>query len=216
MKRMMLSLLAGWLTLPIGAAEKPVREWNFENATPNALPAGWVAAKTGTGPGSDWKVLTDNTSPHGAKTVAQMSGEGPNPLFNLCVAEGTSFADVDMTVAFKPIKGEIDQGGGLLWRYQDANNYYVARFNPLEDNYRVYKVTGGKRKQLATADATGLAGQWHTMRVVHKGDQIQCYLNGKLLLQAKDTEIPKAGKIGFWTKADAVTAFDGLVVREAK
>lgn len=214
--KLIVLLLFGLAIGTSSAADSAVKKWDFEGAPAGTLAAGWVAAKTGTGPGSVWQVRVDTTSPHGSMTLAQTSVEGPNPLYNLCVAEGTSYADVDLTVSFKSVSGEKDQGGGPVWRYQDANNYYVARFNPLEDNYRLYKVVGGKRKQLATADAEAAAGKWHTLRVVHRGARIQCYLNGKLRLEASDSEIAQPGKIGLWTKADAVTAFDGLVVSEAK
>jgi hypothetical protein len=209
-------VVAGLTGVTLFAADAPGRKWNFEDATPGSLPAGWTSAKTGEGPGSVWQVQLDASSPHGAKTLAQTSSAGPSPLFNLCVTDGPKSANVDLSVSFKAIKGEIDTGGGLVWRYQDAQNYYVARLNPLEDNFRLYKVVAGKRKQLANANTDLPAGQWHTLRVVHRGDQIQCHLNGKLLLEGKDTEISQPGRIGFWTKADAVTAFDGLTAGEAK
>lgn len=209
-------VVAGLAGVTLFAADVPGRKWNFEDATPGALPAGWTSAKTGEGPGSVWQVQLDASSPHGPKTLVQTSSAGPSPLFNLCVTDGPKSANVDLSVSFKAIKGEIDTGGGLVWRYQDAQNYYVARLNPLEDNFRLYKVVAGKRKQLANANTDLPAGQWHTLRVVHRGDQIQCHLNGKLLLEGKDTEISQPGRIGFWTKADAVTAFDGLTAGEAK
>jgi len=176
------------------------------------LPKGWVAAKTGQGPGSVWKVVEDKTVA-GDKALGQTSAEGPNPLFNLCVAEKTSFTDVDIEVALKAVTGKKDQGGGPVWRYQDANNYYVARVNPLEDNYRVYKVVNGKRTQLGSADVKAPAGQWHRLRVVHRGDHVQCYLNGKLVLDVHDNTFTGAGKVGLWTKADAVTHFGDLRVK---
>jgi hypothetical protein len=117
-------------------------------------------------------------------------------------------------VSLKSIRGEIDQGGGVVWRYQDANNYYIARYNPLESNYRVYKVVDGKRTQLDTKEEIELPeGRWHTLQIRHAGEQIECSLNGKKLLEAKDATFTKPGKIGLWTKADAETHFDGLKVR---
>ena len=118
-------------------------------------------------------------------------------------------------VSFKAVKGEKDQGGGLVWRYQDANNYYVARMNPLEDNFRVYKVVGGKRsKEFQSADVKVPAGEWHTLKIKHVGDHIECFLDGKKHLDVKDDSIDKAGKVGLWTKADAQTYFDNLKVSE--
>jgi len=168
------------------------------------------------------QVLEDESAPAGPKVLGQVSAEGPKPLFCLCFAEETNYADVDLSVALKGVKGKIDQGGGPVWRLQDENNYYVARMNPLESNFRLYKVIDGKRSQLASADVDvpdedldaddPLLNKWHTIRVVHGGDQIQCYLNGELRLESQDSSIPNAGKIGLWVKADAVTSFDKLSV----
>jgi hypothetical protein len=116
-------------------------------------------------------------------------------------------------VAFKANKGDKDQGGGIVWRYQDANNYYIARMNPLEDNFRVYKVVAGKRaKEFQNAEVKVKAGEWHTLKVRMVGDHIQCYLDGKKYLDVKDSTFARAGKIGLWTKADAQTHFDDLKV----
>jgi len=193
------------------AADKP-EEINFEDAKAGGLPKGWSAAKTGEGPGSVWKVVEDDTSPHGKQVLAQTSSEGPNPLFNLCVLEEPQLVDLDLAVSFKAVSGKIDQGGGPVWRYQDTKNYYIARMNPLEDNYRVYKVVDGKRTQLGTAAVEAPTGKWHKLRVVQRGERIQCYLNDKLHLDVKDDTFKGKGKIGLWTKADAVTSFDGLRV----
>jgi len=177
------------------------------------LPEGWTATKTGEGPGSVWKVVEDATAPNGKKALAQTSDKGPSGLFNLCVVEKSSFRNLDLTIAFKAVAGKLDQGGGPVWRYKDAKNYYIARMNPLEDNYRVYKVVDGKRIQLGSADVKAPAGQWHTLRVVQEADHIQCYLNGKLYLDVKDDTFMEAGKIGLWTKADAQTYFADLSVK---
>ncbi len=188
---------------------------SLKSAMNGELPSGWIAAKTGEGPGSTWKVVEDETAP-GGKTVAQVSDQGPKPLFNLCIAKETSFKDLEFTVSLKAITGKIDQGGGPVWRYVDAKNYYVARVNPLEDNYRVYKVVNGKRIQLGSADVKASSGQWHTLRVVHKGNHIQCYLNGKLHLDVEDGTLPDAGRVGLWTKADAQTRFVDFEVKELR
>ena len=183
---------------------------SLDTAKVGELPKGWAAAKTGEGPGSVWKVVMDTD---GKRVLAQTSDQGPNRFFNLCVAENTRFTDIDLTVAFKAMAGKLDQGGGLVWRYQDANNYYVARMNPLEKNYRVYKVVAGKRTQLGSVDIQVPSREWHTLRVVHQADRIQCYLDGKPRLDVKDGTFKEAGKIGLWTKADAQTYFADLQAR---
>ncbi len=188
--------------------------WDFEDATIGNLPAGWTAAKTGKGEGSVWRIGVDKTAPKGTKVLAQTSPDGPNALFNLCIADKSKFADLDLSIAFKAVAGKRDQGGGPMWRVKDADNYYVVRMNPLESNFRLYKVVAGKRIQLGDAEVTGDTGKWHTIRVVHKGQHIQCYFNGKKLLDVKDDAFSEAGKIGLWTKADAQTSFSNLVLRK--
>jgi hypothetical protein len=147
--------------------------------------------------------------------VLAQTAAGPSLLFNLCVQQDGDYKDVELRVAFKAIKGDKDQGGGFVWRYQDANNYYVARMNPLEDNYRLYHVVAGKRTQLETKEELKVpTGTWHTLLVKMVGDRIECYLDDKKQLEAKDATITKAGKVGLWTKADAQTHFDGFQVRD--
>ena len=197
------------------AGEQKSSRWDFEDAAVGKAPVGWTAAKTGKGEGSIWKIAEDPSAPKGPRVLFQ-SAAGPSSLFSLCVADKSSFTDVDLTVAFKSVAGKKDQGGGPLWRFKDSDNYYVVRANPLEDNFRVYKVVAGKRVQLATVDVEVASAKWHTIRVVHKGDHIQCYLNGKRHLDVKDAELKQAGKVGLWTKADAQTYFDDLVVRKAE
>jgi hypothetical protein len=115
------------------------------------------------------------------------------------------------------VRGKTDQGGGLVWRYVDADNYYIARMNPLESNYRLYKVVNGKRTQLVTKEDLKVpVGQWHVLAVTMKGDQIECSLDGKKYLEAKDSTFPMAGKVGLWTKADAQTNFDDFSVAVPK
>jgi hypothetical protein len=111
------------------------------------------------------------------------------------------------------MKGEKDQGGGVVWRYQDANNYYIARMNPLEDNFRVYKVADGKRSaEFQSVDVKVPAKEWHMLKVTMKGDHIECFLDGKKHLDVKDGTFKAAGKVGLWTKADAQTYFDDFKV----
>lgn len=202
------------LTATSFAADKTI---TFSKDDLGKVPKGWTAAQTGKGEGSVWKVIEDKTAPSKSGFALAQTAEGPGPLFNLCIADDTRFKDVEISVAFKAVKGEKDQGGGVVWRYQDANNYYIARYNPLEDNFRVYKIVDGKRNQLATKEELkAAAGEWHTLRITMIGDAIACFLNGRKHLEAKDGAFAMAGKVGLWTKADAQTSFDQFIVNSAK
>jgi Domain of Unknown Function (DUF1080) len=130
--------------------------------------------------------------------------------FNVIVAPLGPFSDVDVSMKFRPISGREDASGGIVFRFADGK-YYLVRANALEDNFRFYYYDGGRR-MLASAKVTAPAlGQWHAVRVMAAGDRVQGWLNGAPLLDYRDQRF-RAGRIGLWTKADSVTAFDELIV----
>ncbi|HLW65673.1 MAG TPA: family 16 glycoside hydrolase [Gemmataceae bacterium] len=184
----------------------------FQKEDEGKIPAGWKVAKTGKGEGSDWKVVADATAPSKTGYALAQLAKSPGGVFNLCVRDEPSLTDVEVSVAFKAVAGKEDQGGGIVWRYQDANNYYVARMNPLEDNFRVYKVQDGKRSQFQNFDIKIPSGEWHTLKIKMQGDHIECFLDGMKHLDVKDSTFDKPGKAGLWTKADAQTHFDQFTV----
>ena len=213
-----MKLISPWLIVAmiggvVMAADGKQRKFSFKKEDSGKVAADWTAAQTGKGEGSVWKVVADDSGPAKTGFVLAQTAKSPNAVFNLCVADDTKYKDLKIQVAFKAVAGELDQGGGLVWRYKDNNNYYIARMNPLEDNFRVYKVVDGKRSQLATKEELKVpAGEWHRIRIEQTGDHIECSLDGKKYLDAHDATFPDAGKIGLWSKADAQSHFDDLQV----
>lgn len=178
------------------------------------LPAGWERAQTGEGEGSVWKIVADKTTPSGSRAALAQTAAGPNQVYNLATQKRSLFHNGTISVRLKVIEGKLDQGGGLVWRYQDANNYYIARFNPLEDNFRLYHVVNGKRTQLGTEEKLTFPNvQWHELSITHDGNMITCSLNGRQYLKVEDKTITKPGRVGLWTKADARTLFDALDIK---
>ena len=198
----------------VWAADDKGRTFRFTKDDVGKVPSGCKAEKTGKGQGSVWKVVEDDTAPSKSGYVLAQTAESPGNVFNICVVEDSKYKDVELSVAFKAVRGKKDQGGGFVWRYQDRNNYYICRMNPLEDNYRVYKVVKGLRTQLGEEGTKeGLkvpAGEWHKLKATMEGDRIQCYLDGEKQLDVKDSTYKEAGKVGLWSKADAQTHFDGF------
>ena len=176
------------------------RTWNFDSDETG------VIAKGFTNEVGEWKVAKSDTG----NALAQ-SAKNPNSVFNVALITDTNAKDVDLSVRMKAIAGEHDQGGGLVWRAKDAKNYYLARYNPLEDNYRLYHVVNGKRTLIQNVDITHTEG-WHTLRATMTGDQITCYYDGTKYLEKRDSTLPDAGKIGLWSKADAQSHFDDLTL----
>jgi hypothetical protein len=188
------SARADELTLPQGALTE---RFDFEQAELK----GWKSVD------GQWAVEEMPGAPSGKGVLVQRAPKNP---FNVIVAPGGPYRDLDVSVRFKPISGREDASGGIVFRFTDGR-YYVVRANALEKNFRLYYYDRGRR-QLASATVEPPAlGQWHTIRVIAVGERIQGYLNGKLLLDHRDSRF-RAGQIGLWTKADSVTAFDDLVI----
>lgn len=186
---------------------------SFDDSPPGQAPTGWrIAATNPTAATAEWKVRAAE-GPGESATFALTRSENYDGTFNLAIAEPTHFGDLELSVRVRADSGKEDQGGGAIWRVQDENNYYISRFNPLEGNFRVYVVSGGKRRQLETAKLELAAGRWYELRIRMIGDEITCWLDGTPHLNARDTTIVKAGRVGLWTKADAATSFDDLRVR---
>jgi hypothetical protein len=201
------------VTKPENKIEQTI--FNFEEFPTGQLPAGWSQYYTGNG-GTDWKVVDDN----GNKVMAQLYSDNPNGHFNVAVIDNLTAKDLTLTVRLKGVTGNHDQGGGFVWRFIDKNNYYIVRANPLENNVVLYKMENGKRTDLPLVDkgrtygvdVPPLGNDWINLKLIVKGDLFTVYLNDKELFKVQDSTFTEAGKVGFWTKADAVTYFDDFEI----
>jgi len=176
---------------------------NFDDAKPGEAPPGWTAIQTGKGM-AKWTVEKDDTAPS-KPNVLKQSGEATYPV---CLKNDTSVKDGFVEVKFKSITGKEDQAGGVLWRGKDADNYYVARANALEDNVTIYHTLNGKRTEKKRVKMKVASNQWHTLRVDFQGNHFKVTFDGQSALEWEDDTFTEAGKVGVWTKADSVTLFD--------
>lgn len=176
---------------------------NFDAVQPGKLPTGWQAGVTGGG-NPQWSVEADATAPS-KPNVLKQSGEGKFPW---CVDPTASLKDGFVQVKFKPVSGKEDQAGGVIWRWQDGDNYYVARGNALEDNVTIYYTTKGERHERGRAKMKVATNEWHTLRVDFQGPHFTLSLDGTKALEWNDDTFQNAGAVGVWTKADSVTLFD--------
>jgi hypothetical protein len=207
----MVSVLLLSFQLPAQTGE---RVWNFDRDTPGKLPERFTSALTGKGTIGQWAVMKEATAPSQPNVLAQTSQDKADYRFPLAIAEGTNYKDLVLSVKFKTISGQVDQGAGLVFRLKDKDNYYVVRANALEDNFRLYHVVNGRRVQFAGANFKVTSQQWHEIKVEARGDEFKCYYDGQPKITAKDSTFKDAGKIGLWTKADSVIYFDDLMVKD--
>jgi hypothetical protein len=174
---------------------------SFDRDPVGQPPAGWTCGSTGKG-SPKWTVEAE---PGTARRVLKQSGRAPFPW---CVKDDIALTDGWVEVRFRPVSGREDQAGGLVWRWKDGDNYYVARANALENNVSLYDTRHGRRSTIRYVDAPVAGGEWHTLRVMFVAKRIVVMLDGKRYIDVDDDRIRGAGAVGVWTKADSVTAFD--------
>jgi len=189
------------------------RKWTFDKEQAGRIPDSWMVAETsGAGKTATWEIVIDDSVPSKPNAVAITESMNRGQTYNLLMAEEVLLQDVEVEVEVKALSGKIDQGGGPIWRAKDERNYYICRWNPLENNLRVYVVKDGKRKQLASADVDADAGSWHEIEIEHTGTKIIAEMDDKKLIVVEDYTFLEAGMAGLWTKADAATLFDNFEV----
>lgn len=176
---------------------------DFDSEETGALPSGWKSGVTGRG-SPKWIVERDDSAPT-PPNVLKQSGSGTFPW---CVRTDTSIENGSVEVKFKPISGGEDAAGGIVWRWKDGDNYYVARANALENNVSLYYTQNARRNTIKYVNAPVAKNQWHTLKVDFSGNNIRVALDGKVYIEQEDSHIKGNGAVGIWTKADSVTAFD--------
>lgn len=207
-----------WLALSASAGGETL---DFEKDPPGAAPAGFTVSQTGPGGAPRWVIREDASAPSGGRVLVQESADATRSRFPLAIHDKSSLADGSVSVKFRAISGKVDQAAGIVWRYRDSDNYYLVRANALEGNVVLYKVERGQRSDLDPVDAGLFAygkkapvrsGAWQELRVEVRGDSFRVSLDGAHLFDVRDATFAGPGKVGLWTKADSVTAFDDFSI----
>lgn len=206
-------VIVGMLALSsVGAV---TRSWNFDNVGEGTLPAGWKIEATGQEKATaKWEVVKNARAPLGPGVLRlTATNHSQRGVFNICWTKDVSFFEGEIAVFLKGNSGRIDQGGGPIWRVRDRNNYYIARYNPLEENVSIYYVKDDKRVMLGYTGRIELEDRWHVLKISHRGSRIRAYIDGEMKLMVNSGEhIKQKGGVGLWTKADAATSFDNFTV----
>jgi Domain of Unknown Function (DUF1080) len=193
------------------------RKVDFSEDPVGQAPKGFEFGHTAkVGAPGKWVVQAEGSN----KYLAQIDPDNTRSRFPVAVLSDVTAADVDLSTRFRPVSGRVDQAAGLVWRFQNEDNYYIVRANALENNVVLYKVEKGKRTDLPLKGegrtygkkAQVPSGQWSTLRVVAAGPRFEVFLNGSKLYDVEDSTFRQAGKVGLWTKADSVTQFDDVTI----
>lgn len=202
------ALLGAWAVAR--AQHSDAHTWNFQADSLNAPPMGFSFGRTGQGREGKWAVVQDPSAPAGDHVLAQLDQDDTDYRFPVAVADAPSLKDLRLEVRCKAVSGKTDEACGLVFRYRDPDDYYVARANALEDNVNLYQVVKGRRRQIKGWSGKVAANAWHALAIEARGDRLQVFWEGKPIIDARDDTFTDAGKVGVWTKADSVTYFDAL------
>lgn len=193
-----------------GETEAPAQVWNFDRVRPGTLPGDFSIGTLFDGrPAGDWKVVATERAKSPPHVLAQAMAKGAEHAYKVVLLKETVTSNLSLEVSFLAVRGNGDMGGGLIWRAADDRHYYLARANPLEQNIRVYRVRNGVRHLLHNFDQTIDVKHWHTLRVVHQGCHLRVFYDDKQVCDLCE-DAYHTGRIGLWTKSDAVTYFDDL------
>jgi hypothetical protein len=194
---------------------------NFDQARPGATPPGW-SYLSNQGESSHWEIVKDSTAPTPPYVFAP-TREPNHSHFPVAILDKPVFQNGEISVRLKPVAGKEEQAGGLIWRFRDANDYYVVRANALENNVALYRVQNGQWKALRPKGAFSNgwsvkhhvpANSWSILKVTFKGPVFNVYFNHRRIFQVEDKSYQGAGKVGLWTKADSLTYFDDFRVSQ--
>lgn len=205
--------LLGSPSLPAEPEATPGRQWNFDNAAPGSLPGSFIVGTLFDGrPAGEWKILITDRAQSASQVLAQVLPKGTDQVHKLLLVEGTESSNVDVTVSYLAVAGRADLGGGLVWRAADDRNYYLLRASLVEQKIRLYRVVKGVQQVVKQIDHPLSAAGWHRLRIMQRGCEIKAQYDEALLFRVCDNTF-SVGRIGLWTKADAVTYFDDLGLR---
>lgn len=186
---------------------------SFEDVAVGALPERFVATETNpTGTASRWQVERDEA--RDSNVLKHVEAKAAPKAFALLLSTTEHGPDVELSVRMKSISGKTDKGGGLVWRAKDAGNYYLARWSLIDKNLRLFRVVDGARTLLANVNVDTDPNAWHTLSARSIGTSHEVLLDGEKLIVHSDTTYPGSGRIGLWTRSDAITSFDDLRLRE--
>src|SRR5262245_64158727 len=127
MKRHSLVVLIVCTCSALGVAADSMKH-DFEADAVGQPPAGFEFARTGGGAEGKWVVRVEKGADKN-HVLVQESADTTDYRFPLAVLKDGTYKDVTLSVRARPLAGKVDQGFGMVWRYKDADNYYITRCN---------------------------------------------------------------------------------------
>jgi hypothetical protein len=196
---------------------------NFDDYPEGSSPTNFHSALAGEGSPGRWQIvktavpsflppLTDKAIVDQHGVLAQTAEDMTDERFPMFIYDGEKFNDFKLSTRFKVVSGIAEQMAGMVFRFQDSSNFYVVRVSSLGRNVRFYKVVNGVRSDPIGPAMDVPAGTWHTLGIQCDGTQINIRLDDHLIMPTLNDNTFTDGKLGFWTKSDAVSYFADCMV----
>jgi hypothetical protein len=190
---------------------------NFDTLKPGAAPPNWSFTSTRGGEQARWEIRHDPTAPSRGNVLEQVSGTPGQYDFPVAIFDKVVCKDGDLSVKFKIDGGSGVRTAGIVWRYQDRNNYYLLHFSADQKNIVLYRVRDGRPQAIPVIGAkpgtVGVphdirTGQWYVAKVVFRGARVRVLFGNRRLFDVDDSAMLMAGKTGVWTKGRTTASFD--------
>ena len=133
------------------------------------------------------------------------------------VLTGLTHNDVDVRLRIRSnFNGDFLQAGmiGLMFGYQNDNNYYRVDLSQRDGHRKLIKRVGGTFTELATSPQSYTPGEWTNLRVVKRSNVIVVFVNGKQALAAQDNSF-SSGKLALFCAQNTSCLFDNVYVLSA-
>jgi hypothetical protein len=198
---------------------------DFDKSKVGVAPESWTLANTHKGEPGRWIIHPDNTAPSKPNVLAQLSADKNRAHFALALFDRGYCRDGDLSVNVKIISGKFDQIAGVVWRYQDPNNYYALYANAMDDKITLHKMIDGKattisqgsgNEQISAVSRRIDPQQWNLVKIQFRDQHTIVFFNHRKLFEVEDASLPKPGKTGVWTKSDTVAYFDDFRIDKKK
>lgn len=171
-------------------------------------PPGFTFSKSRQATPGTWFVRAWGSHHHLEHVADRASAKG----LSLAIT-GPPLKDVQVFVRLQLVDGE--RSGGVVWRYQDWNNFYGVIIDLRQPEVALFRVTGGNRIRLDQVTELDLDHDLsHTILVRHESDQIDVQLDGVGVLQVRDRGFVSAGRCGVVSGGAARTWFNDLRIED--
>lgn len=137
------------------------------------------------------------------------NGRAPQ-AFPLAVHHDTkSFSNGTIRVQFKLVGGASDNNAGIVFNLRPNGEYFYLRYNTKDGNLALWQYKNGDRARVTMGEPHVQLplNTWHDLEVTVTGRKLTASVSNKALAFAADLPEPIAGRVGLWTKRDAITVF---------